>query len=117
MIREFGTPQIPCYREERVSSSYIKLLTMSLNLGAGEAEVIAMATETGLGVIIDDLKARVVAQTLALRLTGTIGVLLKAEDQGLIESAEKMVRQLRKRGFYVSDEILKNLKRSRRGGN
>ena len=67
---------------------------MDLNLGKGEAEVIALANETGLKTIIDDLKARSIAEKLALKVTGTIGILLKAESLGLLESAYKKAIEL-----------------------
>jgi hypothetical protein len=39
---------------------------------------------TGLKIIIDDSKACKVAENIGLKLTGTIGVLMKAERLGLI---------------------------------
>ncbi len=87
----------------------LRLLTDELNLGQGEAEVIALATETGMKAIIDDLKARKVAETLDLNITGTIGILLKAENLGLIDSAYSKAKELKDIGFYVSDELLGDL--------
>lgn len=54
-----------------------------LHIHAGEASVLALAKElqdnTGESVIIiDDLAAREIARTLGLKVTGTIGVLIKA---------------------------------------
>ena len=57
----------------------MKLLITDLNLGKGEADVIALSSQTGLKVIIDDSKARRVAENMGLKVTGTIGVLMKAE--------------------------------------
>ena len=79
--------------------------------GKGEADVIALASQTGLKVIIDDLKARKAAENMGLKLTGTIGVLLKAERLGLIASAQEKVRELREKGFYVSEELLEDISR------
>ena len=73
----------------------IRLFTRDLNLGKGEAESIALASETGLTLILDDLKARKIAETLDLRITGTIGVLLKAENLTLIKSAYDKTAELR----------------------
>ena len=54
-----------------------------LHIHVGEASVLALAKElqdiTGESVIIiDDLAAREIARTLGLKVTGTIGVLIKA---------------------------------------
>ena len=109
VISEFGIPPIKCYSVMKVESSLVTLLVNDLNLGKGEAEVIGLAKETGMKVIMDDLKARKAAETLALRLTGTIGILLKAEKSGFIPSAYTKAKELKDRGFYISDEILNQM--------
>lgn len=73
-----------------------------------------MASDMGIKAMIDDLKARKVAETLGLKVTGTIGVLLKAEKLGFIESAYKKAKELKKKGFYVSDELLDDISRQLR---
>ena len=60
-------------------------------------------------IIIDDLKARKVAETLELNVTGTIGILLKAEKLGFIGSAYDKAKELRNKGFYVSDQLLDDI--------
>jgi uncharacterized protein len=61
------------------------LLTIVADLGAGEREVLALGTETlDSLVILDDALARQYARMLNLRLTGTLGVLLKAKEAGLL---------------------------------
>lgn len=48
---------------------------------------------------------------MGLKITGTIGVLIKAEKLGLIENAYNKVKELREKGFYVSDELLEDISR------
>ena len=109
VISEFGTPSINCYSVMKVESSLVTLFVHNLNLGKGEAEVISLAKETGLKVIMDDQKARKAAETLALHVTGTIGILLKAEKSGFIPSAYTKAKELKDKGFYVSEEILNQM--------
>jgi len=52
-----------------------------------------LASETGLTLILDDLKAWKIAETLDLRITGTIGVLLKAENLTLIPTLNPRLRR------------------------
>jgi predicted nucleic acid-binding protein len=111
VIKEFGNLSLPCVSIRKVESNLLKLLITDLNLGKGEADVIALASQTGLKIIIDDSKARRVAENMGLKLTGTIGVLMKAERLGLIGSAHDKVRELREKGFYVSEELLEELSR------
>ncbi|MBI4686416.1 MAG: DUF3368 domain-containing protein [Nitrospirae bacterium] len=115
VISEFGTPSINCYAIKQVEGSLIKLLMTDLNLGKGESEVIALSKDTGVRIIIDDLKARKIAETLGLNITGTIGILLKAEQLGLIENAYAKAGELKDKGFYVSDEILEDISQKRLG--
>ena len=114
VISEFGAPPIDCYSVEKVTSPMVKLFRRDLNLGKGEAESIALASETGLILILDDLKARKVAETLDLKITGTIGVLLKAENLSLIRSAYDKAKELKDKGFFVSDKLLKDLSKFRK---
>ncbi len=109
VISEFGPPQIDCYATQKVKSPMVRLLVRDLNLGRGEAECITLATEIGLTLILDDLKARKVAETLDLKITGTIGVLLKAEKMALIPSAYDKTIELKNKGFHVSDQLLADL--------
>lgn len=111
VINEFGTPSINCYIVKEIKNPLVKLLISELNLGKGEAEVIALASETGIKTIIDDLKARQVAEKLGLKVTGTIGILIKAEKARLINNAYEKAKELRDKGFYVSDELLDEIKK------
>lgn len=109
VITEFGLPPIDCYSVQKVKSPMVRLFSRDLNLGKGEAESIALASESGLTLVLDDLKARKIAETIDLKLTGTIGVLLKAESLGLIKSAYNKTLELRDKGFYISDRLLDDL--------
>ncbi len=111
VIKEFGNLSLSCLSIRKVESNLLKLLITDLNLGKGEADVIALASQTGLKVVIDDSKARKVAENMGLEITGTIGVLMKAEKLGLIGSAHDKVRELREEGFYVSEELLEDISR------
>ena len=73
----------------------------------GEAEVIALAQEMEAGlVIIDERLARRHAKRLGLSLTGTLGVLLKAKQLGLVEAISPLVDQLRQGGIRLSDVVV-----------
>ncbi len=71
--------------------------------------MIALGVESGIRVIIDDSKALKIAESLGLRVVGTIGILLKAEAMGLISSAYEEAIKLKKIGFYLIDELLDKL--------
>jgi len=111
VINEFSKDlDLNCIEVIKVESSLKNLLREDLNLGSGGSEVIAYAYENKVRVIIDDLEARKVAEKLELRVTGTIGILCKAQKKGLIVSAYDKVLKLKQQGFRVSDEVLSQLK-------
>ena len=109
VILEYGRPGIPCLSIVQVKRRLLNLLIHDLNLGRGESEVIALAAETDTRAIIDDLRARKVAKDLGIKVVGTIGILLKAESDGLIPSAYEKVKELRAKGFHVSDKLLEEI--------
>jgi len=75
-------------------------------LGAGETAVIALALRTGADlVILDDLQARLVADGLGLKLTGTMGVLLAAHRMGFLNDARDALSRLADAGFRLPPEI------------
>lgn len=115
VVREFGSINLECHSIRKAGTSLTNLLARDLNLGQGESEVITLGYETGLTALIDDFKARKIAEDLGLKITGTIGVLLKAENLGLIKSAWEKTKELKEKGFYVSDELLADLYKFRHG--
>ena len=63
------------------------VLPLAAGLGLGDREVLALAVEQESAlVILDDALARRFAQRLKLPLTGTLGLLLKAKQQGRIRT-------------------------------
>ena len=105
--KEFGKT-VPDWIEVRKVSDnkYLKLMKNFVDLG--EASTIALAFETDdIVIILDDLKARKLAQKLNLKITGTIGVLVKARKRNIITSTQEVLNRLRNEGFRISDEIEK----------
>jgi predicted nucleic acid-binding protein len=75
---------------------------LKLVVDAGEAEAIALALERGCRIILDDRKARTVAQRLGVPVTGTVGILLKAKQSGVVPSLLPLLDALDAHHFHVS---------------
>ena len=72
----------------------------------GEAETIALSLEMPDSVIIlDDLKARKLAKNLHLKFTGTLGILLKAKQQGIIKTLAPVLHKLKSAHFRISQAM------------
>jgi len=110
VLKEFGDLKLPCLRIETVNNPLVDLLILEANLGRGESEVIVRAHETGKLAVIDDQKARHVAKEMSIKITGTIGLLLKAKEKGVIDSVYEKVLELKNKGFYVSDSLLAQIR-------
>ncbi len=71
---------------ERIADERLKRSLM-IELDEGESEAIVLALEKSAELaLIDDYDGREVAKALGLRVTGTIGILLKAKFTGRITS-------------------------------
>lgn len=83
-----------------VSEPALPLVT---DLGPGETEVLMLALELHEAVVVlDDALARRVAETLGLRLTGTLGLLLDAKRAGLIAAVGRLLDQLEALRFRLA---------------
>ena len=71
------------------------LYQMVSGLGTGEKQVLALALEKPRSLaILDDLMARRYASFLGIRFTGTLGILLKAKEKGLLQAVAPVLDQL-----------------------
>jgi predicted nucleic acid-binding protein len=79
----------------------------TLDLDIGEASAITLALESGPSlIIIDDNKGRKVAQKLNLNITGSLGLFLKAKQEGIIPSIKPLLEKVQKTNFRYSLAIL-----------
>jgi len=87
---------------------YLQLL--SLELDKGEASAIALCLEIDDALLIlDDFKAREVAEKLRLNFTGTLGIILRAKTDGIIASVKPALEKIRKTNFYFSEDVYRNI--------
>lgn len=78
-------------------------LPLVSNLGPGETEVLMLALEMREAVaVLDDALAREMAETLDLRLTGTLGLLLDAKKAGLVPALRPLLDKLQSLRFRLA---------------
>lgn len=78
---------------------------LALLWGAGEREVLALAVEcSDVLVLIDDGRARRVGQRLGVSMTGTVGILVRATQEGRITQLAAALDQLAELGFRLGRE-------------
>ncbi len=76
---------------------------LSISLDRGEAEAIILAKKKAALLIIDDGDGRRIAELLGLKITGTIGVLLLASQEGKLD-LKKSLDDLKSVGFRLSNK-------------
>lgn len=85
--------------------------TLSVSLGFGEASSIAVAKTRGYVFACDDRAARREADLLGVKLTGTIGIIIKAVKKKVISSqeADVILNQMIANGFYSPVKSIKDI--------
>ncbi len=77
-----------------------------MQIDKGESIAIALALETpDCTIILDDFKARKIANQLGLHITGTIGVIVRAKLKGIIPSIKPILQKIKETDFRFSIEI------------
>ncbi len=79
---------------------------LELQIDKGESSAIALALEIpGSTVILDDFKARKIAIKLGIQVTGTLGVIIRARQKGIISSIKPILGKLKQTNFRLSTEL------------
>lgn len=79
---------------------------LEMQIDRGEASAIALALETpDSTIILDDYKARRIAEQLGLIFTGTIGIIIKAKLNGIIPSIKPLLEKIKQTDFRLSADI------------
>ncbi|MEZ4729891.1 MAG: DUF3368 domain-containing protein [Caldilineaceae bacterium] len=118
VAREFLAAETGTRHPALLQSPWIQVVRLSnprfaltyVGLDRGEAEVLALAVEHNARlVVIDERKGRRYAQRLGLALTGTLGILLLAKQEGLIPTVAPLVKQLEEAGLHLSADLVQRV--------
>jgi predicted nucleic acid-binding protein len=103
-------PKRPNWLQLRPLSGAMPSAVARRGLGAGEREAISLTLELSAErLILDDRPARLLAQTLGLKIVGTLGILLAAKRRGLIEQVRPSLDALAKQSFFMSPRLYRDL--------
>ena len=90
---------------ERVEPS--DFLISPAGLGRGELEAMALYKRLGADrLLLDDARARKIARLNAIEMVGSVGVLLLAKSEGLIESVRPRLESIRAAGIYLGEGLV-----------
>ena len=104
---EYGQP-LPDWVEIKSATDKYRQQILEIQIDKGEASAIALALEIpNCTIILDDYKARKVAEHLGIEITGTLGVIIKAKLRGVIPSIKPLLTKISQTDFRLSDDIEK----------
>jgi predicted nucleic acid-binding protein len=89
------------------SASEKSALRISVDLGQGEAEVIALGLELpGSLLVLDDQLARRIARLNGMAVTGTLGILLRAKHAKLLPSIRPTLKKLQSTNMCLPEDLV-----------
>ena len=91
------------------NNNAVGMLLRITGLDLGESEAIVYSDENKSDLlIVDEVRARHVATTMKLRITGTIGILISANENGLLNKEEALdcAEILRMSKRHISETLL-----------
>jgi predicted nucleic acid-binding protein len=105
VYQEFGKPLENWIKAEKVRNrDFIRILNNLVDIG--EASTIAFSFEVQNSLmILDDLRARKVAENLKLKFTGLLGVLLKAKQNNILSSVRDVLSKIKAANFRISSAM------------
>ena len=95
--------------EELTDESKKRMYKAKLHEGEVEVMILAQECRDEALVIIDDDAAKRTARFLDITAIGTLGVLIKAKQLGIISEIKPMLDRLQKKGFYISERLYKDI--------
>lgn len=105
---EFGEP-LPEWINIKLPESTNISLFKAFNLGIGETSSLALALEIkNSTVILDDDKAKRIAKSFNLEVTGSLGLIVKAKEKHIIQNVRDVITKIKATNFYLSP-FLENL--------
>lgn len=92
--------------EKKRIDNALAVSALSEFFGCGEAEAIVLASEISAdAILLDDNKARTVAQSMKFHVIGTIGILLDLKGRHVISEVRPYLNKAVKHGFRISPDL------------
>jgi predicted nucleic acid-binding protein len=112
IAEEFNKPLPPwVIIQSATNHRYSELLEIEVDKGEASAISLALEIDHSL-LILDDQKARRLAERLRLNYSGTLGILLKAKELGILSAIKPTLQRIQQTNFRFSEKILKDILRA-----
>ncbi|WP_031427307.1 DUF3368 domain-containing protein [Flavimarina sp. Hel_I_48] len=109
IAEEFGET-VPNWIEIKTASDKKYQIFLETQVDLGEASAIALASDyEDVLLLLDDLKARKLANKLNFKISGTLGVIHRAKQMELIDKVKPLIDKLLLTDFRIADNIVKEI--------
>lgn len=106
---EYGE-ELPSWVKVKSVKNKIKQTEIENLVDLGEASVIALALEfEDALLLIDDKKGRKLAKNLNIKLSGTLGTILKAKHFEIIDRIKPLIKKLININYRISNELVRKV--------
>jgi len=110
-VTQIGKPQSDKLRQFLQSRvKRVDLTLTQLGLGLGELEAITLYKNLDADVLlIDDNRAKKYASLNGVKVIGSLGVLIKAKEEGHIEKVKPFLDEIQKSEVYISMKLIEKV--------
>lgn len=108
IAKDRATPEILAWSQRYVSASIpVASGVAGWDLGAGESQVISLCLQDSQRrAVLDDGDARRCAAAVGVPMIGTLGILLRAKRNGLLEQVRPLTERLQRSGFRLDQSLV-----------
>jgi predicted nucleic acid-binding protein len=105
IAEEYGLEIPDWIRIEQIKDiQKFKLLNLELDKGESSGITLALENEASL-LIIDEKKGRGIAKKLGIKITGILGMMIRAKEKGVINEVRPLIEKLEKVDFRMSERL------------
>jgi len=110
-VTQIGKPQSNKLRQFLQSKvKLVDLILTQLGLGLGELEAITLYKNLDADVLlIDDNRAKKYASLNGVKVIGSLGILIKAKEQGHIDKVKPLLDKIQKSEVYISMKLIEKV--------
>jgi predicted nucleic acid-binding protein len=87
----------------------IPVALLRQTIDAGERGAIALGIELNASLLMDDRRARQVAVELGRPVIGTLGLLLRAREEGFVPALRPLTDHLQASGYYLPADLVEEI--------
>ena len=112
-LKNYDNPELDTGSIQQLENDVLEITSnnyLSIVMDYGESETVILYEEINADyLLIDDTKARTIAESLGVHCIGTIGLLIKAKQKGLVTELKPIFKNWLNNERYFSKKLLNQI--------